>query len=57
MNNEQKVVFAGKLAPKEKPKSVFSCLVDKSLGTGSDQDFNAKIKAYREARATRNGGK
>jgi len=54
-----KIKFAGKFSEQEKPKSPFSELVDRSLGTGSDAAFEKKLAAYREARQQRNltGGK
>lgn len=55
--NQQKIVFAGKFSEPEKPKSVFSCLVDRTLDTGSDANFEKKLAAYREQRAKKNGGK
>jgi len=53
MNNNEKIVFAGKLNPPEKEKSPFSCLVDRTLDTGNNAVFEAKLQTYREARRQR----
>lgn len=50
-------VFAGLFTSPQKEKSVFSCLVVDDPQGLSEKDFDAKLKAYREARSTRNGGR
>jgi hypothetical protein len=55
MNHQKKVVFACDVQKKRKIKSPFSELVVD--GPLSNREFNAKLAAYREARAKKNGGK
>ena len=51
------VVLAGLFTAPKQEKSVFSCLVADEPRGLSEEEFTAKIKAYREAREKKNGGK